>query len=483
VQIVDQLARVEVHGESLLTVGAFDGVHRGHQYLIRNLVRRARQTGCLAALLTFYPHPRTVLLPGRPFQYLTSPGEKAALFERLGLDLAAIIPFTLELANMPAQDFIAEVHERFQMRELWVGRDFALGRNREGDVEMLRQLGRAMGFEVHAVDPIKWQGEVVSSTRIRQLLSEGRVRDAARLLGRLYSVSGRVVGGSRRGKRIGLPTANIEVLPERLIPAQGVYATFTWVGEDRYKSVTNIGTCPTFGGEKLRLESYLLDFQGDLYGYDLVVEFVARLRDEKRFPDATALLHQVTQDILIARRRGALPPHPPHHAGRRPVDHRDGGNPTVPRAGGGDTVKAEGRAEDDTPNGSFVEILHTADRAIQVRAASLLALFAAAARGMFSLMTDLERVRPCLSRTVQMEGLDLEVLLVEWLNELLFLHETHGELYCRFEVLDLQSDSLKARAWGEPGLPTKAEIKAATYHNLEIREEGGLWLATIVFDV
>lgn len=301
-RIVDRLSRVEVHQESLLTVGAFDGVHLGHQYLIRNLVRRARQTESLAALLTFYPHPRTILSPGRPFQYLTSPGEKAALFERLGLDLSAIVPFTLELADMPAREFIAEVQERFRMRELWVGRDFALGRNREGTVETLRQLGREMGFRVRAVDPIRCQGEVVSSTRIRQLLSEGQAREAARLLGRLYAISGRVVSGSRRGKGLGFPTANVQVLPERLIPARGVYATFSWLGEERYGSVTNVGTRPTFGDSDLCLESHLLDFRGDLYGYDLVVEFVARLRDEKQFPDSTALHHQVAQDVLIARR-------------------------------------------------------------------------------------------------------------------------------------------------------------------------------------
>jgi riboflavin kinase/FMN adenylyltransferase len=302
VQIADQLDRVEVQGESLLTIGAFDGVHRGHQYLIRKLVRRARQTGRLAALLTFYPHPRTVLLPERPFQYLTSPGEKAALFERLGLDLAAIIPFTEELARTPAREFVGELQRRFRMRELWVGRDFALGRDREGDVNALRAMGEEMGFEVHVVDPIQCEGEVVSSTRIRSLLLEGRVREAARLLGRLYAISGTVVSGSRRGKGLGLPTANVQVLPERLVPARGVYATFAWVGDTRYKSVTNIGTCPTFGQHEQRVEVYLLDFQEDLYGYDLVVEFVARLRDERVFPDATALLHQVTQDVWMARR-------------------------------------------------------------------------------------------------------------------------------------------------------------------------------------
>ncbi|MBC7222702.1 MAG: bifunctional riboflavin kinase/FAD synthetase [Anaerolineae bacterium] len=301
-QIADQLADIALQEESLLTIGAFDGVHRGHQYLIRNLVRRARQTGRLSALLTFYPHPRTVLLPGRPFQYLTSPGEKAALLERLGLDLAAIVPFTQELAQTPAREFVAELQRRFRMRELWVGRDFALGRNREGDVEALRAMGQEMGFTVHAVEPIKCEGEVVSSTRIRILLMEGKVREAARLLGRLYAISGTVISGSRRGASLGLPTANIQVLPERLVPARGVYATFAWVGDLRYKSVTNIGTCPTFGQHEQRVETYLLDFEGDLYGYDLVVEFVARLRDERRFPDATALLHQVTQDVWMAQR-------------------------------------------------------------------------------------------------------------------------------------------------------------------------------------
>lgn len=307
-QIVDQLSRVKMQRESLLTIGAFDGVHRGHQHLIRNLVHRARQTERLAAVLTFYPHPRTVLMPSRPFQYLTSPGEKAALFERLGLDLAAIVPFTLEMASTSAQGFLAEVQERFQMQELWVGRDFTLGRNREGDVAELRRLGLTMGFEVRVVDPLTWGGEVISSSRIRHLLHEGQVREAARLLGRPYAISGRVVEGARRGKGLGFPTANIQVLPERLVPARGVYATFSWVGDERHPSVTNIGTCPTFGDGDFRLESFLLEYEGDLYGFDLVVEFVARLRDERRFPGPEALSSQVAQDVLVARQILELEP-------------------------------------------------------------------------------------------------------------------------------------------------------------------------------
>jgi riboflavin kinase/FMN adenylyltransferase len=286
--------------ESIVTVGAFDGIHLGHQALIGSLVAQAREERRVAGMVTFYPHPSVVLRPDRPARYLTTPGEKAALLEPLGLDWMVIILFTSQLAQMPPRMFVEALYERLHMRLLWVGPDFALGRNRAGDLPMLRELGREMGFEVHEVPSYGDDSAKVSSSHIRTLVRRGHVEEAARLLGRHYSLSGEVVHGAHRGRCLGYPTANLDVHPDRIVPANGIYATFVWLGAERRDSVTSIGIRPTFDGGERRIEAYLLDYRGDLYGQDLVIEFVARLRPEKRFADAEALVAQIDRDVAQA---------------------------------------------------------------------------------------------------------------------------------------------------------------------------------------
>jgi riboflavin kinase/FMN adenylyltransferase len=300
--IIDDLSQVHLNHDTILTIGAFDGVHRGHQYLIGQLLRTARQTHRLAGLITFHPHPNAVISPRNPTRYITTPGEKAALLERLGLDIMAILPFNRELAQTLARQFIEMVSRQLRMTELWVGKDFALGRGREGTPDVLRALGQEMGFSIETINPLIWKGDIISSTRIRALLFKGQVREAAELLGRYPSLAGEVVRGAQRGRCLGFPTANLEVRAERAVPANGIYAVYAVLGEERYQGVTNVGIRPSFDNGERTVETYILDFEADIYGCDLVIEFVQRLRPEKRFTDVKDLITQIERDIVGARR-------------------------------------------------------------------------------------------------------------------------------------------------------------------------------------
>jgi len=301
-EIIDDLSSVNLNGDTIITVGAFDGVHRGHQHLIQQMVEEARQTKRLAGLITFYPHPSAVLSPYNPTRYLSTPGEKAALLERSGLDILAILPFDREMAQTSARDFIDLVSRHLHMAELWVGADFALGHAREGDVEALRALGQELGFAVRVIEPLTRQSQIISSTRIRSLLLKGKVRQAAQLLGRYPSLAGEVVRGSQRGHCLGFPTANLEVRKERVVPADGIYAVYVRLGEERHQGVANVGVRPSFeiGGQRI-VEVHILDFEEEIYGCDLVVEFVERLRDERRYADVEELKAQIERDIAQAR--------------------------------------------------------------------------------------------------------------------------------------------------------------------------------------
>ncbi len=300
-QVVDNLAEVKLKRDSILTIGAFDGVHRGHQYLINGLVARARQTDRLAGVITFHPHPSVVLSDRESARYLTTPGEKAALLEKLHLDLLAILPFDQEMAHISAHDFVDMTRHYLRMTEFWMGADFALGHNREGNVAVLHTMGQEMGFTIKVVEPLVWEGQIISSTRVRHLLLKGLVREAAPLLNRYPSLAGEVVRGAQRGRCMGFPTANLNVRVERAIPADGVYAVYALLGEERYQGVANIGVRPSFYNGERTVEIHVLDFKSNIYGCDLVVEFVERLRPERRFTDIEDLQKQITQDIAQTR--------------------------------------------------------------------------------------------------------------------------------------------------------------------------------------
>ena len=290
----------EIHlEESWLTIGSFDGVHLGHQQIIHDLVKGAHDNGQPAVVVTFHPHPQLIIKKeGRPF-YLTLPGKRAQLLGDLGVDIVLTYPFSSETSQMRAEEFIALLHRRLQFSRLWVGYDFALGRNREGDPAYLKNLGQQFGYALKEILPYSIDGELVSSSRIRKSIREGEMREAAALLGRPFEVAGTVVVGENRGKSLGFATSNLDVPQEIVDIKPGVYACLTDVDGQTWKAVTNIGFRPTFGEGILspRIEAHLLGFSGNLYGEELSLKFVERLRDEMKFDQVSALQVQIKADI------------------------------------------------------------------------------------------------------------------------------------------------------------------------------------------
>jgi riboflavin kinase/FMN adenylyltransferase len=287
---------------SVVTIGVFDGVHRGHQHLIGKLVQAAHASHRLAVVLTLFPHPDRVLRKIEGRYYLTSPTQKADLLGNLGVDLVITHPFDDEVRQIRAAAFMDLLIDRLHMNSLWVTRDFALGYQREGNFAFLTALGQERGFEVQQIELLQAEGDgLISSSHIREALLHGEVDKAAALLARPYRLEGMVVRGDQRGRTIGFPTANLDVWEEQIVPATGVYACRATLGEERLLAVTNIGYRPTFGGHDLRVEAHLLDFDRDIYGVTLQLDFVARLRGEQKFPGLNELIAQITADVARGR--------------------------------------------------------------------------------------------------------------------------------------------------------------------------------------
>lgn len=285
----------------VLTIGTFDGVHRGHQYLIRQVLQRAHETSRLGAVLTFNPHPRAVLRPELPTAYLCTSQERIQRLRELGFGLVVVADFDANMAQMPASEFVRSLYDQLRMRELWVGHDFTLGRRGEGVADKLQALGNQLGYQVHIVAPLMQDSLPINSTRIRQLLSAGTVDEAARLLGRLYTLSGPVIPGRHVGRTLGIRTANIACNPERVIPANGVYAAWAEIEGARHQAVVNIGIRPSFGLSERLLEAHVLDYEAELYGQEIQIEFVQCLRPELTFSQISELVAQVQRDIEQAR--------------------------------------------------------------------------------------------------------------------------------------------------------------------------------------
>lgn len=286
----------------ILTMGNFDGIHLGHQALLERAIEDAKSRGGRSVVLTFEPHPLTILAPERAPKLILSHKDKMRLLQSFGVDVVVIQEFNAAFANVEAQDFVRNcLINQLRLHKIWVGRDVRFGKRRKGRVEDLILWSAEGGFEVGIVEPIKLGDVRVSSSRIRQMIEIGDVAEAGRFLGRYHFVSGRVASGHRRGRQLGFPTANISPRTE-VLPLDGIYATLLEVGGRQWKSVTNIGVNPTFGAGPKTIETYIFDFNEDLYGESVRLFFVSRIRDEKKFASADLLVEQMKEDVLSAQR-------------------------------------------------------------------------------------------------------------------------------------------------------------------------------------
>ncbi len=297
------LKEANLETASLVTIGVFDGLHTGHQSLIKRLVKQAHENNKLAVVITFFPHPDKVLHDVDQRYYLMSPEQRANLMMALGVDCVVTHPFDDEIRQMRATDFVDQLVNYLKISELWVGKDFALGYQREGNVEFLTEQGKDKGFAVTAIELIMDDDshKIIRSSQIRDHVTQGMMDEVRDWLGRGYAIVGEVVHGQKRGRTIGFPTANVEVWSEQIIPANGVYAGWAKIGDEVFKAVTNVGVRPTFDGDNVTVEAHLLDFNRDIYGRQLEVTFEMRLRPEKKFNGIEELVAQIQSDADSAR--------------------------------------------------------------------------------------------------------------------------------------------------------------------------------------
>ena len=302
-RIIHNLA--ELHAplkNPVLTIGNFDGVHRGHLALFERVKIRAKAIGGLSAVMTFQPHPLKIMKPEKAPRLITPTAQKLTLISQSGIDTIFCLPFDRTFAAISAEDFVRNILvQKIGVKELVVGYDYTFGHNRTGNSELLHRMGKELGFQVHEVHPVLMGKRVVSSTSIRELVKAGELAEAKKLLGRDYQISGTVIRGKNRGGRLlGFPTANLEVVDE-LTPREGVYAVTVLINGQRYNGVTNIGHNPTFGQGPLSIETHILDYSGDLLGQTIRVNFLHRLRAEKTYKSIEELAHQIDLDVKLAR--------------------------------------------------------------------------------------------------------------------------------------------------------------------------------------
>ncbi|MFZ2445398.1 MAG: bifunctional riboflavin kinase/FAD synthetase [Syntrophobacteraceae bacterium] len=284
-----------------LTIGNFDGVHRGHHALFQKVKQWAEELEGESVVITFHPHPIEVLFPGKALPFITSHEQKLELIAQCGIDVTLVIPFSHEFSRMSALEFVKDLLvDKIGVKAIVVGHDYRFGHSREGDMEFLKRMGKEHGFAVDTIAGIRMDDTVVSSTAIRQLILKGNVRDANRLLGRLFEVSGTVIVGRKRGAGLGFPTANLR-MPAQASPRTGVYVVEAEVDGKTYGGAANLGYNPTFGDTDFCLEVHLFDFNQDIYGKPISVRFIDRLRDEKRFSGPSELIEQIKKDVLKAK--------------------------------------------------------------------------------------------------------------------------------------------------------------------------------------
>lgn len=301
-KIIRNAAGIKGISCSIVTLGNFDGIHIGHQRLLGRLAKRAKAQGCPSVVYTFEPHPLKVVAPHKSPLLIVDITDKEAIIGSLGVDYLVFARFTQEFASTHPREFVEKVLVKgLCAKEVWVGSGFSFGRQRSGTVEYLKTLGKEFGFKVFAVAPYKKGGQTISSSRVRELIKGGDVKGAALLLGRNYSMKGRVARGNAIGKGIGFPTANLKITSE-LVPADGVYAAYALTNGKRHNAVVNIGIAPTFGKKERVVEAHILGFKKNIYNKKIALSFIKRLRDEKRFSSKEALAQQIKKDIEKAER-------------------------------------------------------------------------------------------------------------------------------------------------------------------------------------
>lgn len=302
-QHVYALPDARLSGPTIVAVGMFDGVHLGHQHLLRRLVAKAHASGCVPTVLTFFPHPDVVLGRATGRYYLTAPEQRAALLGALGVECVVTHPFDDRVRQIRAADFVDQLIAHLRLRELWVGADFALGYRREGDVDFLRAQGEQKGFRLEVVDLVTndGNGQIISSASVRAALEAGDIPTVTRHLGRPYRLAGEVVRGDGRGRTIGFPTANLDVWDEQVLPRKGVYAGWAHLDGETFMAVANVGNRPTFNGKLVTVEAHLLDFDRDIYGRTLALDVVAFLRPEMKFNGVDKLVAQIGRDVVEGR--------------------------------------------------------------------------------------------------------------------------------------------------------------------------------------
>ena len=296
--VEEELAKFSSNKESVLTIGVFDGVHLGHKRLISELLNQAKKKKMLSGVVTFRHNPERLLSHRNKLPFLTDIEERLKLLKQEGVSMVIPLSFTPELAQLSARQFVIHLQKYLNMRGLVVGEDFALGKERKGDTENLKKLGQRMNFDIIVVPPLVINGEVVSSTAIRKALAAGDMLKVRELTGRPFNLMGKVVTGYGRGVGLGFPTANLEIASEHVLPPDGVYTGWAHINGKVCKSMINIGKNPTFGINKRTIEAFLIDYHGDLYGSDLQLDIVARIRDEKKFDSIEELKKQVAEDVL-----------------------------------------------------------------------------------------------------------------------------------------------------------------------------------------
>ncbi len=294
---VPDFAKLDPGGDTAVSIGVVDGVHRGLYSLLSQLREVADERGLLASVVSFKNHPVTVLRPEVDVSYLMPVERRVELLGDANVDLVIPLTFTRELAELTAHQFVEALHRQLNMRHLIVGPDFALGKGRTGTIKVLRQLGEEIGFQVTEADGMLLGGDRVSSTEVRRLLSEGAVSEANDLLGRLFRLAGEVVKGDQRGRMLGFPTANLDVGLQMALPADGIYSTIATVGSEKYASATSIGLRPTFDATGRTIETFIIDFESDIYGVEVAIDFVERIRPELAFESVDELIDQMNKDV------------------------------------------------------------------------------------------------------------------------------------------------------------------------------------------